>query len=248
MSQPSSESIKAAQRAHFDGVSDSYTEAVGEQAYHHYVGMTISALSAELSRRFADLSDISGVDVGCGMGNLVSAMGERCGAMTGFDISSGMIDAARRAHGTKSNLTFGVAPSDALDLPDRSVDFSMTVYLLHHLAEEDLIAGTFAEMKRVTRDGGTIIVVDVNTLNPLSPLRQRISVARGVDTGLEKLIPARRAIGLLEKLDIEVTTYRGIGFVPHIFGWLLPCNDLIGKVLPHKLIGKDYILAGKVRH
>jgi len=247
MNETSYEAIKTAQREHFDGVSDKYSEVVGEAAYYHYLQMTKDALFAELSSYFEDLSTLVGIDVGCGQGNLVAAVGARCRAMHGFDISPGMIEAARRAHAGKSNLRFDASPSETLTVADCSVDFTMSVYLLHHLAKEQLAHDTFKEMKRVTRDDGLIVLVDVNTLNPLSSLRQHIAVNSGVDTGLEKLIAARRVISMLEDLEIEILSYRGIGFVPHIVPWLTPYNDLLGKILPHKIIGKDYIIVGKIR-
>ena len=77
MNETSYEAIKTAQREHFDGVSDKYSEVVGEAAYYHYLQMTKDALFAELSSYFEDLSTLVGIDVGCGQGNLVAAVGAR---------------------------------------------------------------------------------------------------------------------------------------------------------------------------
>ena len=103
------------------------------------------------------------------------------------DLSEGMIAVASQFH-NKKELEFVASPSVQMPYADSRFDFSVSTHLFHHLASEDLIERTIMEMVRVTRNGGLIVIVDVNRCNPFSHLIQYLMVKCRVDTGDEVLV------------------------------------------------------------
>ncbi len=244
MSQQTAETIKSAQKAHYDGISEVYAERIDRVSYDYYFRFTEDAILSAITSHFGENAEISGLDVGCGIGDFTAAISKKCQSMIGVDISSGMVSVADSAH-QRPGLSFAASPSDKLDFPSATFDFSIAIHLLHHLADETLIKAVLQEMKRVTKDGGLIIIVDVNKLNPVSPLIQYLMVKRGVDTGLEKLVSPHFVTTSLRALGVEVLLHKGFCFVPHFFPWLTKFDKIFGRIFPSKIIGKDYLIAGK---
>lgn len=238
--------IKSAQRRHFDTVSADYAAKIDQQSYDYYFSFTLAAIADELRAHFESVEALSGLDLGCGIGDFTAAIGRQCRAMVGADLSTGMVEAAREAHHGAEGIRFEALPSDALSFADNEFDFTMAAHLFHHLAEPELIHGTLLEMKRVTRPGGAIIILDVNKLNPASLLIQHMMVKRGVDTGLERLVWPGFLKRQFREMDIELRTHRGVCFIPHVVPKLAQYNASIGRIFPHRLIGKDYIVVGIV--
>jgi len=101
------------------------------------------------------------LDVGCGPGTDVFDMVELvgpAGRLVGLDASEVMIaEARRRAQQLQAPITFKVGEVYALPFPDGAFDVCRTERLLEHIPD----AGqALAEMVRVTRPGGRILVFD----------------------------------------------------------------------------------------
>jgi len=94
------------------------------------------------------------LDNGCGIGILVESMpnGGRC--VIGLDISAGMIN---RAQKRMTKLVLG--DSQKLPFRDSSFDVIIARSLLHHLPDPP--AG-IAEMARVLKETGEVVLVDTN--------------------------------------------------------------------------------------
>jgi ubiquinone/menaquinone biosynthesis C-methylase UbiE len=103
------------------------------------------------------------LDVGCGYGADVIEVARRVapgGSVTGIDISDAMVaEAARRARGSNLDVDFRVG--DACDLPfqDVSFDACRAETLLQHVLEPHV---AFAEMVRVVKPGGRIVLLDMD--------------------------------------------------------------------------------------
>lgn len=100
------------------------------------------------------------LDIGCGGGYLARRIGATVGStgsVTGVDPSAPAVAyASARA---PANATFVVGVAQDLDLPDGSFDVVTSTLAIHHITEEDRPAA-FAEMHRVTRAGGRLVVAD----------------------------------------------------------------------------------------
>jgi ubiquinone/menaquinone biosynthesis C-methylase UbiE len=101
------------------------------------------------------------LDVGCGPGTDVFDMVKRVGPsgrLVGLDASEVMIaEARRRSRELNASITFEAGGVQALPFPDGTFDVCRAERLLEHLPD----AGrALAEMVRVTRPGGRVLVYD----------------------------------------------------------------------------------------
>jgi ubiquinone/menaquinone biosynthesis C-methylase UbiE len=101
------------------------------------------------------------LDVGCGAGEgcveLAGIVGDK-GAVTGIDPSEAMVAAARRAANlAKCTVDLRVASIYALPFPDGAFDAVRAERVFQHLEDPE---GGLAEMIRVTRLGGRLLVSD----------------------------------------------------------------------------------------
>lgn len=112
--------------------------------------------------------DLEVLDVACGPGILACALADHARHVTGIDITPAMIGQARarQAVNGMTNLTWHVGDAIALPFADSSFDRVTTRYSFHHMPEP---AAALAEMKRVCRPDGRIIIIDATP----SPETQR---------------------------------------------------------------------------
>lgn len=116
-------------------------------------------------------------DVGCGAGSFWTNAPQTVPSdlkLRLFDISRGMVEAARTSiDAMRRWVDVEVLVADAVSLPllDASVDTTIAVHMLYHLADP---AAGLREMARITRSGGTIAVV----LNPADTMAELSALAR----------------------------------------------------------------------
>jgi ubiquinone/menaquinone biosynthesis C-methylase UbiE len=101
------------------------------------------------------------LDVGCGAGDDARRLAQLVGPSgqaVGVDFSQAMVDEARaRAAGSGLPVEFHQGNATALDLPDGAFDAARCERLLLHVPDA---AAAVAEMVRVTRPGGRVVVFD----------------------------------------------------------------------------------------
>jgi ubiquinone/menaquinone biosynthesis C-methylase UbiE len=99
------------------------------------------------------------LDVACGPGIVACALAPHAGHVTGIDLTPAMIEQARRRQQALGldNITWQVGQAAALPFADASFDRVVTRYSLHHMTDPLAVV---AEMRRVCRPGGRIIVID----------------------------------------------------------------------------------------
>lgn len=96
----------------------------------------------------------------CGTGLVSRALAGKVGSATGVDLTPAMIEEAKRG-GTDEgieNASFSVGDATALEFADGSFDGAVTRLSLHHIPVSGRVV---AEMARVVRPGGTIVVGDL---------------------------------------------------------------------------------------
>ncbi|MDR0919030.1 MAG: class I SAM-dependent methyltransferase [Oscillospiraceae bacterium] len=93
------------------------------------------------------------LDVGCGNGNLISAIKTKADINAfGIDISSEMIKECKK---TYSDINFQVSNGEHIPFEDNFFDYLTICCVLHHLNNPEKF---FSEAKRVLKIGGTLIV------------------------------------------------------------------------------------------
>lgn len=105
------------------------------------------------------------LDVGCGNGALLLQLGRRVSHGVGVDASAGMIARARRRAAGAGNLHFVQVTSPALPFPDGSFDVVTSLLSFRYLDWDPVMA----EIRRVLRPGGRLLIVDMVTV----PVRWR---------------------------------------------------------------------------
>jgi ubiquinone/menaquinone biosynthesis C-methylase UbiE len=103
--------------------------------------------------------DLDVLDVACGPGILACTLAGLTCHVTGIDITPAMIDQARarQARTGLHNLTWHVGDATALPFEDDQFARVITRYSFHHMPDP---ATTLAEMKRVCRADGRIVLID----------------------------------------------------------------------------------------
>ena len=106
-------------------------------------------------------SGLQVLDVGCGVGDdvrdLAGLIGDR-GRVVGVDFSAAMIAEAKKRYATsKLPIEFVEGDAQHLTFPDASFDRCRTERMLMHLDEPEQ---ALAEMVRVVRPGGKVVVFD----------------------------------------------------------------------------------------
>jgi ubiquinone/menaquinone biosynthesis C-methylase UbiE len=115
------------------------------------------------------------LDIGCGTGTLAVAVARAApGAqLTGLDADAAILRRARaKAADAGVEIAFDEAMSTALPYPDASFDLVLSTLFFHHLPDEAK-RETAAEVMRVLRPGGRVVVADLG--RPQDPL-MRVAV------------------------------------------------------------------------
>lgn len=187
--------------SHFDEIATVYDESLPPHVVEHY-----------LSKRVAFVVEHSppgsGLDVGCGTGVLAERLAGAGYRMVGVDPSEGMLEIMRRR-------TTAVEPvqGSGTELPfaDHSFDVVLTVAVMHHIADPSDVRRTLAEMVRVARPEGRILIWDHN---PRNPYWSRLMARVPQDTGEERLISEAEIVTGLRAAGARILLSKQLGMVP----------------------------------
>jgi ubiquinone/menaquinone biosynthesis C-methylase UbiE len=164
------------------------------------------------------------LDVGCGTGTLLIEAAKRVGpsgTTHGIDRSAEMLAHARRkaaAQGVTTNFREGSA--DHLPFPDASFDAVFCTLMLHHLPAAMQMA-TVAEMRRVLRPGGRIVIVDMQRTRKISAVFSHI--------GLVHIFRSRATLPDWQKIE-EILTQQGVHFDGRRPIWGQTVCALVGRI------------------
>ncbi|MFN8112034.1 MAG: class I SAM-dependent methyltransferase [Solirubrobacterales bacterium] len=185
----------------FDRIAEEYDEALPAHVVAHYLDKRTEFVAACCPPG-------RGLDVGCGTGVLAARLARRGFSMTGIDPSAGMLEVMAAEHPEVDAVR---GSGDALPFEDDGFDLVLTVAALHHIAEPAAVRATLAEMVRVCRPGGRIVVWDHNPRNPY----WKLLMARvPQDDGSERLIPEREVLDGIRAGGGLPLFSQPLGFVP----------------------------------
>ena len=106
------------------------------------------------------------LDIGCGTGVLTRLLAQQLGdkvnsLVVGIDAAPKMIDVARRKAAPIPNIRFDVGIAESLPYADASFDCAVSTFFYHHI-DAELKRRSLAELRRVLKPGGRLIIVDVD--------------------------------------------------------------------------------------
>ena len=121
------------------------------------------------------LSHVQGrvLEVGCGTGLLLERLCRR-GDGVGVDVSTGMLKRASKRLGRKAAGNLVLADAQRLPFNDQSFDSAVSVFALTAVPDLD---AALAEMVRVVREGGTVVLVSVGDPESSSRLTRMATAA-----------------------------------------------------------------------
>jgi ubiquinone/menaquinone biosynthesis C-methylase UbiE len=153
------------------------------------------------------------LDVGCGPGLDTEALGKRVGRtgrVIGIDYKPGMvIKAAARADeaGVSAWVEHRVGSATALDLPDDTFDAVRSDRLFQHLTDP---AAALAEMIRVTRPGGRVVVADTDwgshSTDSADVVVERALAHTLAETSLANGYSGRQLYGMMKRAGLTQLT------------------------------------------
>jgi len=185
----------------FDRIATAYDESLPAHVVAHYLDKRTDFV-------VACCPPGRGLDVGCGTGVLAARLAARGFEMTGLDPSAGMLEVMGDAHPEVAAVR---GSGDELPFEAGGFDLVLTVAALHHIAEPAAVRATLAEMVRVCRPGGRIVVWDHNPRNPY----WKLLMARvPQDDGSERLVPEREVVDGIRSGGGLPLFSQQLGFVP----------------------------------
>ncbi len=161
----------------FNDVEQSYNRVAEQYALRLFAELEHKPLDRQLLYRFA--TRVQGLgpvcDLGCGPGHVARYLHDRGVQVIGLDLSDEMVDQARRLN---PGIEFRQGNMLSLDIEDGAWGGIVAFYALIHVPRPE-IAVALAEMKRVLRPGGLLLLafhVGDETLHLDEWWGQRVSV------------------------------------------------------------------------
>jgi len=225
----------------FDRYSDSYRETVQRsisfsgQDVDFFSEVKARHLEATVARRRGRPEALDALDVGCGTGITDGFLRGSFGSLTGVDVSDGMLGRARAANPENQYEAYD---GRRLPYPEKSFDVAFAISVLHHVpvGERNELC---AEMGRVLRPGGIVVLYEHNPVNPLS----RLAVARcPFDRGV-RLVSPREAARHLRAGGLAAGRPDYILFFP----WRGAALRRAEEALRGVPLGAQYCLSGRRR-
>jgi ubiquinone/menaquinone biosynthesis C-methylase UbiE len=137
-------------------IQESYDSVADEYARHIFSELQNKPLDRELLTRFASRLKGKGeiCDMGCGPGHVARFLHDQGASVFGLDLSSRMLEEARRLN---PDISFRQGNMLALDLPDASLAGITAFYAIVNLPKASL-PQVFREMARVLQPGGLLLL------------------------------------------------------------------------------------------
>jgi SAM-dependent methyltransferase len=212
----------------FDAYSDSYLESVQSsiafcgQELEYFTRRKVQHLLDLTARYHRDPSELTFLDVGCGIGVTDAMLCGGVGELHGVDVAPGAI---ARAAERNPDVRYRVGDGSTLPYEDTGMDVAFAICVAHHV-EPQLRAGFAAELRRVVRPGGLVVVFEHNPYNPLT----RVVVSRCAFDEDAVLLTRRECAAMLRGSGLTPIHARYIIFtpfehrvIPHLerpLGWL----------------------------
>jgi SAM-dependent methyltransferase len=156
-------------------------------------------LDPVMLRLCGDVAGLRVLDAGCGEGRFSRMLAERGATVAGVDATPEMAaEAARRAG---SGQSYAIAMAERLPLADETFDVAVSYVMLVDVID---YRGAIAEMARVLRPGGRIVVANVGFVSA-SPGWERDADGRRLYHRIDRYLEERPFD--IDRSDIRITNW-----------------------------------------
>jgi ubiquinone/menaquinone biosynthesis C-methylase UbiE len=188
--------------------------------YDRCVSLCTLGRAGAMREEAADLAAIrpgeSVLEVGCGTGELTRRARARAGTaavVVGIDPSAEMIGVARaKSERAGLGIDYRLAAIEALPFADASFDVVLSSLMMHHLPPDLKLSG-LAEVRRVLKPGGRLLIVDMKRpTGRFGWLSMPLLVHRGMTHGVQDLPAVVVGAGFVN-VETGNTRFGPLGFV-----------------------------------
>ena len=135
----------------------------------------------EGQRLAGNLDGAAALDLGCGRGEVSVQMALAGATVTGIDVSRESLARARTLagkHGVGDRVALDTGNAEAISFDDNSFDLAVCAGLMSFVDFDR----TAAELSRVTRPGGTVVILDTLGHNPIARMGRKRRLVHGETT------------------------------------------------------------------
>ncbi len=193
------------------------TTDLGPEAYSRWRASELGSITEMLEDRslldfIGDPKDRDLLDVGCGDGTLAISLSDRGAKVVGIDVSQAMIEAAtQRAASSKTDVSFHLGKAECLPFEAEQFDLVLAKTILCFV---DDASDTFAEMARVLRPGGQLVIGELGKWSPWAVQRYIRGWSGSSLWHRAHFWTASELRSLAENAGLEVTDVRGVIYYP----------------------------------
>lgn len=201
----------------FNQFADSYGSEVDRvtafsgKPQDYYAKFKAELILEMASARFGALASVEALDVGCGVGITDAHLKVHLRHICGVDPSAASIAEAQTQN---PEAEYHHYSGGALPYDDDRFGVTFAICVFHHIDGWDAQKSLLAEMTRVTRDGGIVLVFEHNPWNPLTRLvvsRCKLDQDAKLITARQMRVLARRAgLDSVQTKHILLTPWRGL--------------------------------------
>lgn len=225
--------------AAFDAYSKTYSDVVQDSIafsglQHDFFVQAKVRLLGDLFAAHFGATRPALLDVGCGVGVMHGPLRPLVGALAGTDPST---EALARAAAEHPDGDYRAQGGNGLAWPDAAVDVTLAVCVFHHVPPHGR-AALLGEMKRVTRAGGLVVVIEHNPWNPLT----RVAVRRCPFDHDAVLLGSREGQSLLQGAGLKAVEARHFLLFPFARSWA----QRIERGLARLPLGAQFAVFGQV--
>ncbi len=224
--------------AEYSGGMDNPIKALAGASGDDFLSVKVDWLARHVLTPTADGQRLSLLDYGCGRGDLLNLLARRGFQldMIGSDVSGEML----KAGAANWSKEAGAAPrfmqqeGVSVALGNASLDLIVISSVLHHVSPEER-SQVFAELHRLLKPGGRIVIFEHNPLNPVT----RYVVAHTPIDANAILLRAKESADRAVAAGLSITRLDYIMFAPPRLGTAAQLIDRIFCWLP---LGAQYAL------
>jgi len=151
-------------------------------------------------------SSLKILDIGCGTGQLMSHLAKQLSnaKLYGIDLTEAMINNAKQKLKQYKNVILNQASVENIPHKDKLFDYVLTTEAFHHFPEPEK---ALLEMKRVLKNNGKIILIDINFGPGISYLFHKI------EPGNKKIYSKKQFRQLFKATGLHLIEQKRIGVV-----------------------------------